>query len=118
MCTTAPEEDPNSYCHHSQLFMCSCGQRLPAPVNQLRSPITQNKNPQQDVITAANPPDLTGAERVDLSAWEKQAVLRGGGGGRIPAAGLLASSWMQDIAGPASGEEDIWTGDEYDSFNT
>lgn len=98
-CTTAPEDDPNSYCHHSLLFMCSCGQRLPAPVNQLRSPTTQNKIPQQDVITAANPPDLTGSKRVDLSAWAKQAVLSGGGGS-LPAVGLLASSWMQDIAGP------------------
>lgn len=88
--------------------MCSCGQRLPAPVNQLRSPLTQNKLPQQHIITAVNPPDLAGAERVDLSAWEKQAVL-GGSGGILPAVGLLPSSWMQDIAGPASGEEDIWT---------
>ncbi len=96
--------------------MCSCGQRLPAPVRQLPSSSPQTKNPQQDVITAANPPDLTGAERVDLSAWEKQAVL--GGGGSLPAAGLVASSWTQDIAGPTSGGEDIWTGDGYDSFNT
>lgn len=41
-----------------------------------------------------------------------------GGGGGLPAAGLVASSWTQDIAGPTSGGEDIWTGDGYDSFNT
>lgn len=96
--------------------MCSCGQRLPAPLTQLYTSFTQTKNPHQDVITAANPPDLTGAERVDLSAWEKQAVL--GGGGSLPAAGLVASSRTQDMAGPTNGEEDIWTEDGYDSFNT
>lgn len=103
--------------------MCSCGQRLPAPVKQLQPSIPQSKNPQRDIITATNPPDLTGAERVDLSAWGKQAILSGGtdDGGSLPAAaGLVASSWTQNIIeGPTGGgEEDIWTGDGYESFNT
>lgn len=89
--------------------MCSCGQRLPAPVNRLQPSVTQAKIPLKDVVTAANPPDLTGAETVDLSAWRKQAVLNGGGGS-LPAAEIAASSWTQDTAGPTSGEEDIWTG--------
>lgn len=110
--------------------MCSCGQRLPAPPvkQRLRPSTPQSKNPQQVIITAANPPDLTGAERVDLSAWGKQAILGGSGGyddgndgGSLPAAAGLfdSSTWTQNMVGPTSGEgEDIWTGDGYDSFNT
>lgn len=103
--------------------MCSCGQRLPAPV-KLEPAAPQTKNPErQQVITAANPPDLTRAETVDLSAWPKQAVL---GGGNLAADGLpsaevfASSSWTQDIAGPATGGEgnDVWNGDGYDSFST
>lgn len=94
--------------------MCSCGQRLPAPVEQLQPSVPQTKSPLKDIITAANPPDLTGAERVDLSTWGKQAKLGGGAdGGSLPAAaGLVASSSTQNIIEEPSGggEEDIWTG--------
>lgn len=98
--------------------MCSCGQRLPAPVGQLRPSTSQTKIPRQDLVTVVNPPDLTGAETVDLSAWGKQALLGGGVGNSLPAAEAVASSWTQDTAGPTSGEKDIWFGDGYDSFNT
>ena len=106
--------------------MCSCGQRLPTPVRT--GPTTlQTENPpaqqQQQVITAANPPDLTGAETVDLSASPKQAVLDGGVAvaAALPSAEVSASSsWTQDIAGSAPGGEgnDVWNGDGYDSFST
>lgn len=120
---TSPEEDQKSYCHSSLLFMCSCGQRLPAAVPPGSTP-PQTENPQQQqVITAANPPDLTGAETVDLSAWPKQAVLDGGvaaAAGFASADVFASSSWTQNIAGPAPGGEgnDVWNGDGYDSFST
>lgn len=98
--------------------MCSCGQRLPAPGEQPQQTLLQSKHYQQNIVTAANPPDLTGAETVDLSAWGKQAVLGGGAGGSLPSAEVVASSWTQDTGGPTSGEENIWTWDGYDSFNT
>lgn len=98
--------------------MCSCGQRLPAPVEQPQQAFPQTKHYQQNVVTAANPPDLTGAETVDLSAWGKQAVLGGGVGGSLPLAEDVAFSWTQDTGRPTSGEENIWTWDGYDSFNT
>lgn len=119
-CTSPPEGDPNSFCDKSQLYMCSCGQRHPAPVQPWPAlPQSENLQQQQQLITVANPPDLTRAETVDLSAWAKQAVLGGDVNGGLPEAKVAASpSWTQDIAESATGGsgDDIWTGEGNDAF--